>query len=244
MLVRANNEVAVYAVHWQKIVDRKGLCIGYEALARLSGVSGSGVEKAIGVMSLSELRSLTSEVISLVCAGCAARPNSFENGPLSVFVNVEKESLTDRQLVGEVIACFEYLKARNYHLVLELTERPVSKKGLMRYIDALYRLKGAGVSLALDDYDINDPVHLELGLGVCELVKLDISSLEGFSRRAQTMLDREGERVNAKINDFFQRYSVSLLAEKVEFDWQATKVLSMPFEFFQGYYFGRPGIFD
>jgi len=94
-----------------------------------------------------------------------------------------------------------------------------------KIIERCRELKAKGFSLALDDIvevnDENKPL-----LGIVDIIKLDLMAIPP-------------ERLSSLVNEL-KRYSIKLLAEKVEDREQAKICIELGFDLFQGYYFSRP----
>lgn len=91
---------------------------------------------------------------------------------------------------------------------------------------ALYRLKKAGYTIALDDFCVDDP--RESLAGIADIIKVDLR---------QTTLDQSTAMV--------KRYgpgSCRLLAEKVETREEFAAAKAAGFVYFQGYFFRRPEV--
>ncbi|MFK0090787.1 EAL domain-containing protein [Pseudomonas sp. NPDC090755] len=227
---QAIDEVKVNSISWQKIVDRNNSCIGYEASAPFAGESGQGAEVKRPVLPM----------ISMVRASCIARPRFSYGPPLRMFMKVEKSMLLSHRVVDELIRCTSDLKGCNYQLAIELMDGVVRNMEMATYVEALYRLRESGVCIVLDDDVIEDTIRLELRLDLCDMVKVDVDSFGIFPKSVNDVCVRGYEQVYTGVVDYLQRYGVPLLVGKVESDWQAHVVYSMPFDFFQGYAFGRP----
>lgn len=244
------NAVRLKEVRRQPIVDRHERIVGYEKLARLSIDTRAGtVEDSIGRLSKGELGRLTRELLMGLRIRCLLNRNyetqadvkKFAHTSVLYFVNVEKLSLTEPALVRELIEADVDLRSSGGYLVVEVTERPVATVDQFRsYMKGLMCLKQAKVLVALDDYNIDSPVHWELDLGLCDVVKLDLPSLGICECGDEGLLAARHSALVAKLNAFVYRYRVDLLAEKVETDWQYEFVKKLPFNLFQGYRFGRP----
>lgn len=233
---------AVRAIYWQEIVDQSGARIGCESLIRLTGVPDCDTEVAIRQMSSSALSKITSELLLRISLNCILSPSVATGTPFKIFLNVEKQTLSCADAIDELIEASRCFKVSGYELVVEVTERPLPEGASMRmYIDGLIRLKRAGIPVALDDYSLDNDEHVELELGLVGLVKLEIDSL-GVPLESPTgdFLRRKHRKLREQLYEFVRRYRVLLLAERVETPWQSKVVADLPFNYFQGYYFGKP----
>lgn len=128
------------------------------------------------------------------------------------FINMNAELLVDRAT--------EALPQR--HVVLEILES-VSVTGAL--IDRCRYLKARGYKLALDDFTTYEERYRPL-LDLVDIVKVDLPQVSP-----------EGLGV---LVDCLRRHPAQLLAEKVDCAHCAARCLAHGFDFFQGYFFGRP----
>lgn len=130
------------------------------------------------------------------------------------FINVDAETLMSRRIES-------LPKAR---VVLELLETVRVDEDIVR---RCRELKQQGYRLALDDFSAYHECYEPL-LEMVDIVKIDILELD---RVALASLVRR-----------LRLYPARLLAEKVE-SWEiAQRCLTLGFDFFQGFLFGRPTV--
>lgn len=130
------------------------------------------------------------------------------------FINVDAETLMSRGIES-------LPKAR---VVLELLETVQVDKHIVR---RCRELKQRGFRLALDDFSVYDQCYEPL-LAMVDIVKIDLLELD---RTALASLVRR-----------LRLYPARLLAEKVESWDMAQRCLTLGFDFFQGFLFGRPTV--
>lgn len=242
--------VRMAAIRLQPIMDRRERIFGFENLARFAFDACVGsTEDAIARLPLDDLQRLTRELLLGLRIRCmldrsyANRLNNPQGDRRAVrhFVNVEKRSLAEPDLVEEVIDSAVDLRSSGVLLVVEVTERPVdSFDGFRSYMQGLMRLKQEGLLVALDDYDIDGPFHWELDLGLCDFVKLDLPTLGVPLHEDGAFMGDRYTVLGEKLYTFIHRYQVDLVAEKVETEWQHEVARGLPFKLFQGYRLGRP----
>lgn len=234
---------SIRAIYWQDVVDRNCERVGCESLIRLTDVSDCNTEAVISQLSSEAISCITSELlfrISLNCLLSPLSPRGGEREPFKIFLNVEKQTLASFDVVDELIEASRSCKLAGYQLVVEATERPLIDGTPERmYIDGLIRLRQSGIPVVLDDYLITNREHIELELGLIGLVKLELGSL-GIPLKPCASTFETLDGLQDQLLGFIRRYRVSLLAEKVETLWQSQVVSNLPFDYFQGYYFGRP----
>ncbi|MEL3925741.1 EAL domain-containing protein [Aeromonas enteropelogenes] len=137
-----------YDFKFERIVSASGALLGYEILLDFAKAKCSGdiacvaqYEKAIHDTSAIEFA-----ISKLLKAKSTLRVNR-------LFLNFERMHLCHRQLLAKIALLSKELFVNNIELVLEITERDVCGNcEQIRY--GLSFLKSAGVSLAVDDFDI------------------------------------------------------------------------------------------
>ena len=132
-------------------------------------------------------------------------------GGLPAFVNCTRESLTE-ELVSILPSSMTVLE------ILEDLE-PNS-----RLIEACKNLKSAGFRLALDDFTWKPKI--EPLVEIADYIKVDFR------------LTDAGER--ARLLERLSKFTVALVAEKVESEAEYKQACDEGFALFQGYYFCRP----
>ncbi|MDH4569695.1 EAL domain-containing protein [Pseudomonas sp. BN414] len=237
-------------VRLQPIKDRQDRVVGFESLSRFAFDSFvESTEDAISRLPRDDLQRLTRELLQGLRIRCmldrsyARYLHDTQTGSLPVrhFVNVEKRSLAEAELIDELIEGAADLRCCGAQLVVEVTERPVgSVDGFRSYMKGLMRLKQEDVLVALDGYDIDSPVHWELDLGLCDVVKFDLKGLGVPLHEDRDFLSRRYAVLGERLYDFIHRYQVDLVAEKVETGWQHEVAKGLPFKLFQGYRLGLP----
>ena len=158
-------------------------------------------------------------------------PNRQLKVPLRANVKVSVRQLVP-SFVDEVAAILERTGFPPGLLVLELTESMlVANPG--NVIEQLARLRGLGVGVAIDNFGtgFSSLSHVQ-DLPVVE-IKIDRSFVEALTQRGDATLV-------STIIQLGQRLRVSVVAEGIEREDQATRLLALGCEFGQGYLFGRP----
>ena len=135
-------------------------------------------------------------------------------GGAMAFINVDAESLMSRMI--------ETLPTDR--VVIELLETIEIEP---RIVSRCRRLKELGYRLALDDFSRLTTDYYPL-LELVDIVKVDVLGLDAESL--------------AEIVRLLKPWGPKLLAEKVESQQRARDCLALGFDFFQGFYFGRPAV--
>lgn len=136
-------------------------------------------------------------------------------GPHKAFVNISRGMLSDDSIS---------VLPKN-HVVLEILENFELD---LEVINQVSELASAGYSIALDDFEIRPGVD-EL-LQVASIVKLDVLAL-GTEKLSSTI-------------EYLSKFSVKLLAEKVETHQDLEECRRLGCEYFQGYFFCKPKIME
>lgn len=185
----------------QPIFDRKQHVIAYELLYRAANQETSNFLDG---------DSATSSVIvnSLLTMGL----DSLTDQKLA-FVNFTK-NLIDQ----EVPTVFS-----NEFVVVELLEDIVPDDA---FIDAVKKLKAAGYTIALDDFELDNafPELVELA----DIIKVDF-----------LLSDREERKT---IVEKYKHLNIRFLAEKVETHKEFQEAIEQGYMYFQGYFFAKPKV--
>jgi len=233
-----NKAKLVDCVRYQPIVDVGRQVIGYECLARLAGIRSP--EAAIRGMTADIHDLLADHLIHRICTEVSRRPLVEGLVGAKLFVNFEKNNLANPHVVDQIMFLSDFLAAQQVTLVVEITERDLHRDRSQRaYLEGVRRLKLLQIPVALDDFLLDESSRIELELGLCSIVKVEVDALPGG---LHNILDASQvvHLANAQqsLMDFMQAYDVELLLEKVE-DISCFKRLSkLPFSYYQGFQFG------
>jgi EAL and modified HD-GYP domain-containing signal transduction protein len=129
------------------------------------------------------------------------------------------------------VNCTRYLLVNDYammlpkeNVVVEILETIEPEDAV---VEACYRLKNAGYTIALDDYVGDRPEYADL-IAVADIIKVDILNMPSQKR--------------LELAEQLLPMGVKLLAEKVETveDFEETRDLG--YSYFQGYFFDKPQV--
>ncbi|HHQ4663895.1 TPA: EAL domain-containing protein [Aeromonas veronii] len=212
------SSLASYEIKFEKIVSWYNDTLGYEILldfdhARKYGPSVLAEYKK-GMLDSSVTEFTLSQLVRV--GGMGFNPQRF-------FVNVERNHLCNPQLLRKAVLVSKELFLNDVELVLEITERnPCGKCN--RVLSGLRFLKEAGVSLAVDDYNIysGDFRTPEVLSGIYDYIKIEMPM---------------NEHERQCFNSFSLRYAQErqkIILERVE-NIDDVKVLVRPFGL-QGYF--------
>jgi EAL domain-containing protein (putative c-di-GMP-specific phosphodiesterase class I) len=163
--------------------------------------------------------------------GCMVRERSIvPPADLMLFVNVHAS-----ELLSGAFADYSAPLARFAdRLVLEVSER-VALPQLQGLIDAVARLRGAGLRIALDDVGAGYAGLNALAVLQPEFVKLDISLIRGVDT------DSTKHRIVGAMAMLSKDLGVTTVAEGVETEAERDALVELGVDLLQGYRFARPG---
>lgn len=148
------------------------------------------------------------------------------NSPLSnttkgkvAFIN-----FTENCILGKLYEKLDNAEIKNF-IIIELLEDIKFKKDLIKH---LKKMKTMGFTLALDDF-IYDKSYDKV-LKYIDIIKLDVT-------QKQTYSFKDIKKVAVKENP-----EVKFLAEKIESKEDYLFFKNLNFDYFQGYYFGKPEV--
>ncbi len=227
-------------VFYQPIVDADRSVVGFESLARITGVGNlNGFMEELDPSFLDRVLLDVIETVSKHVVSPVWGPTL--NGR-RLFLNCEKCNLANPELLDNLIAFFYYLKAFGVELVVEITERDLqSSRAYSAYLEGVRRLSLARVKIALDDFLLDESDRTELERGLCNIVKLEVDALPlDFKALHGKLTSDHLLKVADDLGQFARRYEVELLLERVEKTYCFKTLSSLPFHFFQGYQFAKP----
>ena len=184
----------------QPILDRRRRIVGYELLYRNSSQATCAEIQDVEQAALQTLLGVFVDVGSEALLGSRL---GFLNVPVKLLCNDAIEALPRRQTVLEILE---------------------SVPGDAQVRERCLELRRRGFTLALDDFEPNDP--RESLLSAVDYVKVDV--LEVDARKLRSWVPR------------LRRSGPRLLAEKVESSEDFERCQRLGFELFQGFFFARP----
>lgn len=232
-------------------LDRKQIEMHYQPIVRLEDGSVAGFEALMrwrhpkrGLLSPGEFIALAEEtgLISPLgryaveaAAGELKRWQSYFplNEPLFCSVNVSGRQILKQDFFDDVVAVLRNQKLARLSLKLELTESVIMQNPDST-ARALARLKEAGAGLALDDFGTGFSSLAYLQRFPFDTVKIDRSFITDMARNQETPV------ILKSIIRLAHDLDMSVVAEGVETQDEATRLRSLRCEFAQGYLFGTP----
>ncbi|MEM9037122.1 MAG: EAL domain-containing protein [Actinomycetota bacterium] len=225
-----------FVLHYQAIRDLvKGHVVGAEALVRwqhpTEGLVNPGrfvdvAERTGVVVELGE------QVLDLAMAQLSAWQRAGKK--LSVTVNVSPRQLAHSGFPAMVGNTLEHHRIDPHWVVLEITETALMGS-IDHTVSALHRLRSLGVRLAVDDFGTG---HSSLGhlrdLPI-DVVKLDRSFITDLG------IDGANAAIASAVVELGRALDLQVIAEGVETEEVATRLVELGCGLAQGYLFHRPG---
>jgi len=228
----------VDCVRYQPIVDVEHEVVGYECLARIAGIRSP--EAAIRSMAPDIHDVFASHLIQRICTELSRR--ALVQGLLGtkLFVNFEKNNLANPHVVDQIMFLSDFLEAQQIALVVEITERDLHRDRPRRaYLEGIRRLRLQKIAVALDDFLLDESSRVELELGLCSIVKVEVDALPGGINNILDVCQADAfTDLLQVLTKFKQAYGVELLLEKVEGVTCFKRLAELPFTYYQGFQFG------
>ena len=225
-------------VHYQPIVELETRIIaGFEALARWRHPE-RGMLQPAEFIGIAEQTGLIGEVGDLVLAEAARQMGIWQrvltrNRPVFMAINVSSDQLSDTSFLDKlgVIIAREALAPQS--LKVELTESVV-----MRYPERarqlIARLRSLGVGVACDDFGTGFSNLASLRDLQFDTLKMDRSFIMAGG------LDGRGGMILNSVIDLAHSLGMKVVAEGIEDEHQAAKLVALGCDLGQGYLLGAP----
>ena len=224
-----------FEVFYQSQVDATGACIGVEALLRWPRSQEDWTPPATFVPML-ETMGLIGEVGLWVLDRALAQLRAWQQSHRDIpriSVNVSPLQLKDPRFASHVQGLLDMHAVPARSLELEVTE------GLLLADDeqsnaTLRALQQLGVRMALDDFGTGYASLATLYRHRVDTIKLDQSFIHGMEPR------NRADSIVASVLDLGRRLNVTVIAEGVETEAQATQLRDLGCAAMQGYLFDKP----
>ena len=226
-----------FYVEYQPVVDGDQAVIGYEALARwkhpLLGMvmpddfipfaEKSGQMNEVGE---SILRHIFSDQSFWVM--------SRERQACVLMINVSAQQLMNSGFASQFISLAEHYQVPLEHIHLEVTEGTFLTNTELA-VKTMNRLHSKGVKFVLDDFGTGYSSLAYLQKLPIQYLKLDKSFVVGMTS------NRDDQLIAENILNLARNLNLKVIAEGVETKDQFNSLRLKGCDFFQGWYFGRPG---
>jgi len=223
-------------IHYQPIVMLPSRqVLGFEALVRLRDLDGTLVPP-VDFIPVAEESGLIVDLGNEVLRRAVAEAAGWRAGPTAlatatISVNIAPAQLEQSDIVDVVTAVLTEHEVPGSALILEITESVATSPGIRATIEELSAL---GVRVALDDFGTGFATLETLRRFPVQMLKLDRSFVAGVTREGT---DRAIIRV---VIQLAASLGLSVVAEGIETEEQATAVLELGCAAMQGYFFARP----
>ncbi len=220
-------------VHYMPSVTiASGRCSGFEALVRLQHPELGAVSPALFVP-LAEEHGLASALGDWVRAHVLDDVRSGRLGDVPVAVNVSAVELAGADFADRLLDGLERAGVPAERFSVEVTETAVAAH-FAEAVEALQRLRAAGVSVALDDFGTGHASLDYLARLPCDTVKVDRSFVSGMTG------DLRSAAIVAGVVGMARSTGHRVIAEGVETSAQLAALAALDCDEVQGYLMGRP----
>ncbi|MFI5906868.1 EAL domain-containing protein [Dactylosporangium sp. NPDC051541] len=243
-------EHAQLAAELSQALDRDELRVVYQPIVGLPNGEIQGVEALVrwhhptrGLVSPAQFIPVAERtglivpigawVLQQACRQAAAWTNILgEAAPRKISVNASARQLLEPTFADTVKSTLAESALAPSRLNIEITETAVFGGG--RALDTVKALHAGGVKIALDDFGTG---HSSLGLlRTCpvDVLKVDKSFVDGVTGTV------EQEAIATSISEIAQALRLEAVAEGVETEAQAKRLLELGYRLAQGFYFSKP----
>ena len=170
---------------------------------------------------------LGNRVLAKACRDARGMPDD-----IKVAVNLSAVQFAKGEIVDSALSAMVDAGLPEGRLELEITES-IFLIDSEQNLKALERLRGLGVSIALDDFGVGYSSLSYLTAFPFDKLKIDKSFIDRFNRS-------ETEAVLTSIVQLARSLNLSVVAEGIETHEQVEKLHSLGIEFGQGYFFAKP----
>ncbi len=224
-------------VHYQPIVNQiSGEIIGMEALLRWHHPQEGYISPGIFIPLAEKLNlivPLTDFVLDDISHWLSRRPELF--GRRYISINISRLHLLQQDLAGQIKQRCEQNTRLASHLLLEITEDNVfSEQEMKQVLHQFTALRALGIRLAVDDFGTGYSGLDFIRRYPFDILKIDqvfIKSLGGESA-AKPLLEA--------IIKLAQELNMQVIAEGVEYSFQARSLQVLGVDLLQGFLYARP----
>jgi diguanylate cyclase (GGDEF)-like protein len=221
--------------HYQPLVSREGLVVGYEALARWEHSVLGRIPPARFIPIAEENGSITALGSQILLQAChdIQRLQAEIGRRLRVAVNISARQFDEPLFVESIIAIIQSSGVDPTCLELELTESMLMRD-MEGAIHTLSRIKATGVSIAIDDFGTGYSSLSHLKRLPVDTLKID----QSFVRELPE--DKDDEAIVTAIVSLAHALNMHVVAEGIETPAQLEALLKIDCDLLQGFFFGRP----
>ena len=151
----------------------------------------------------------------------------------TISVNISAQELSIPDYAENILEVLRERDIPSLNLVLEITETEILKDPAVT-LNALTRLRGAGVRIAIDDFGTGYSSLSYLRTLPADHLKLDRSFVMDLD------VDKKLEAIAGSVIQMANALHLKVIAEGVETENSVRVLSSMGYDFLQGYHLGRP----
>lgn len=217
--------------YFQPIVDRNRKVSKYESLVRLIEEDGNVLSPYFFLETAKKGKYYT-QITSVVLK------NSFsalERVETNISMNISAIDIEKESVRNEIYALLQKYKESAHRVVFELLEDE-DVKDFQQIKDFICKIKSYGVKIAIDDFGSGYSNYERLLDYQPDIIKIDGSLVKNI------VTSEFSVSVVTSIVSFAKAQKMEVVAEYVENEEIYLLLLELGVDFFQGYYFGKPGV--
>jgi diguanylate cyclase (GGDEF)-like protein/PAS domain S-box-containing protein len=236
--LRAALEGEQFHVEYQPVVNASedNALVGFEALLRWVNPKFGLVSPAKFIPVAEDARlivAIGNFILRRACQDAMSWPDSTR-----IAVNISVDQLTSAKFVETVISALHDSGLPAWRLELEVTESIFLRDGTLA-VQVLDRLRGLGIKLSLDDFGTGYSSLGYLRNVRFDTIKIDRSFVQGAAKNKAESL-----AIIRAVVALADSLNIATTAEGVETEGELVMVQQLGCKKIQGYYFGRPMLFD
>jgi len=217
--------------YFQPIVDRDRKVSKYESLVRLVEEDGNVLSPYFFLETAKKGKYYT-QITSVVLK------NSFSalaTVKTNISMNISAIDIEKESVCSEIYALLEEYKESAHRVVFELLEDE-DVKDFQQIKDFINRVKSYGVKIAIDDFGSGYSNYERLLDYQPDIIKIDGSLVKNI------VTSKFSVSVVNSIVSFAKAQNMEVVAEYVENEEIYLTLVELGVDYFQGYYFGKPGV--
>jgi diguanylate cyclase (GGDEF)-like protein/PAS domain S-box-containing protein len=217
---------------FQPIVDfRSGAIVGFEVLARWTDANGSVIPPSAFIPVAERdglINTLTAWIVTEACRHAARWPGAFV-----LAINISPIQFRDPDLSAALTKAVQATGFPLNRIHVEITESALLEKDEVVRSN-IHAIKSVGMGLALDDFGTGFASLTSLHYFPFDKLKIDMTFVRSMQR------DTGSRKIVASVIGLGQSLGMTVVAEGVETEEQASILRRLGCDLGQGYLFGKP----